>query len=429
MKLQRLRIIGGGLSGLACAVAATQAGLAVDLHEAAPHAGGRCRSYFDRKLGRTIDTGSHLVLAANMALRDYVESIGASDQLITGDAAYPFVDLSDETRWTIRPNRGPVPWWIALPGRRVPGSRVRDYLPLLRLARARSDETVAQRLGGRSDAVYRRLLEPLSTAVLNTEPETASARLLGAVVSETLGRGGRAMAPLFAPNGLSAALVDPALRWLRDRGAALHLADPVQKVESDGTRVTALQFRSGRCPVSPGDGVVLSVPPAEAHRLMPSLIPPLALRPIVNVHYVLPEDMLPDGGSPLLGVVGGAAQWLFCRGDVASVTVSAASDWVDMATPALAGRLWRDVARALGHPEIPLPRWTVVKERRATLAHSPGQELLRPAPKTPLSNLWLSGDWTATGLPCTLEGAVRSGRLAAGLACDAAATGTAARAL
>ena len=118
-----VHIIGAGLAGLAAAVRLTGGPRDVVLHEAARHAGGRCRSYFDPALGITIDNGNHLLLSGNSDARNYLAAIGAEDQL-TGppDADFAFMDLATGERWRLRPNAGAFPWWIFSRNRRVPGT-------------------------------------------------------------------------------------------------------------------------------------------------------------------------------------------------------------------------------------------------------------------------------------------------------------------
>ena len=117
----------------------------------------------------------------------------------------------------------------------------------------------------------------------------------------------------------------------------------------------------------------------------------------------------------MLGVIGGTAEWIFAFPDRISVTVSAADAIVDQDREALAALLWRDVARAYNLADE-LPPWQIVKEKRATFAATPKQNAKRPQTATRWRNLLLAGDWTATGLPATIEGAVRSGQKAAQLA-------------
>ena len=136
---RRIHVVGAGIAGLAAAVELVASGYPVTLYEQAGHAGGRCRSFFDDTLQRSIDNGNHLVLSGNRSLYAFLRQIGASDRLSgPARAAFPFIDLQTGERWTVRPGSGPVPWWIFAPKRRVRGTRVRDYLAGLRFARARN---------------------------------------------------------------------------------------------------------------------------------------------------------------------------------------------------------------------------------------------------------------------------------------------------
>ncbi|MGH6662917.1 MAG: FAD-dependent oxidoreductase, partial [Rhodospirillales bacterium] len=178
----------------------------------------------------------------------------------------------------------------------------------------------------------------------------------------------------------------------------------------EGDRVAALTFDGGDAAIAAGDAVVLAVPPGNAAELVPGLIVPDLSRAIVNGHFRLPAAC---GDFSFLGLVGGVAQWLFVRGDVASVTVSAADTLAEDHAAAIAEQLWGEVRRALALGEAPLPAHRIVKEKRATFAQTPDQVRRRPPTRTPWQNLFLAGDWTATSLPATIEGAIRSGRKAA----------------
>jgi hypothetical protein len=160
------------------------------------------------------------------------------------------------------------------------------------------------------------------------------------------------------------------------------------------------------------DSVVLAVPPWVATELLPGLKVPTKHSAIVNAHYLVAP---PKGLPSILGLIGGTAQWVFAFPDRLSVTVSGADQLVDLDRESLARTLWNDVARAHGLPEE-LPPWQIVKEKRATFAATPEQDALRPDAATEYANLVLAGDWIQTGLPATIEGAIRSGQKAAQLA-------------
>ncbi|MCX7383252.1 MAG: hydroxysqualene dehydroxylase HpnE [Alphaproteobacteria bacterium] len=411
--MSQVHIIGAGLAGLSAAVALAGQGRAVTLYEAGPAAGGRCRSYFDRELGCRIDNGNHLVLSGNRAAMGFLDTIGARHLLGgPGRAILPFLDVTTGERWTVEPDPGPIPWWVFRRNARVPGTKLTEYGQLLRLRAAGAETTVSQSLDPRS-ALYRRLLAPLAIAALNTPPDAALARLLASVVRETLMQGGRASIPLYPRVGLSETFIDPAIAWLTARGATLHTGRRVSALHLVGGGIAGFDTTEGRVTLGAGDAVVLAVPPWVARDLLPWLGTPDSFEAIVNLHYrvdVAPAGEVGEAG--FLGLIGGIAEWIFIKPGIVSITISAANRLVDRGADDLATAIWPEVCAALGL-DGPMPPVRVVKERRATFAATAAQARLRPASRTPIGNLALAGDWTDTGLPATIEGAIRSGRAAA----------------
>jgi squalene-associated FAD-dependent desaturase len=404
-----IHVVGAGLAGLGAATALAEAGLSVEVSEAAAQAGGRCRSYFDPQIGLTIDNGNHLVLSGNPAVQAYLARLGATDRL-TGprETQFPFVDLATGERWTVQPNPGPLPWWIFSRARGVPGATLSDYLGLAGLLRAKPGQRVDEAIACRGP-VWDRLMRPVLLAALNLAPEAGAAELAANVVRETLAKGGAAYAPRIPTPGLAAAFVDPALGFLSEHGAPVRLQRRLIGLETGNSRVIGLRFADGTVTLAPDDQVVLAVPPWTAAELLPDLTVPDAFEGIVNGHFRL----APPAGAPLItGVLNSTVEWIFCFEDHISVTVSGANAIIGEARESLAKRLWAEVAQALALP-TDLPPWQIVKEKRATFVASVAQQARRPGARTPLANLVLAGDWTQTGLPATIEGALRSGATAA----------------
>jgi squalene-associated FAD-dependent desaturase len=407
-----VHVVGAGLAGLAAAVQLQRRGAQVVLHEAAGQAGGRCSSYYDATLGTTIDSGNHVVLSGNAATLNYLRAIGAADELAgPSQPQYPFVDLATRARWTVRMSAGLVPWWIFDPNARVPNTAPGDYLSLVPLLFAKPGRSVAQTMRC-NGPLWDRLLRPLFHAMLNVEPRDASAELTGAMVRETLLAGGLACRPLIARNGLGSAFVDPALRLLQHGGATIKLGSRLREIvfAGNGARVQALNFVDESVVLEANHAVILALPPEVAPGIVPGMRAPTRFAATINVHFAIEP---PFGLPPITALLNSTAAWLLAFDGRLSVTLNDAARLLDTPHEVLASTVWAEVAQAANLPARPLPAWQVVMEKHATFAALPDQETLRPGTRTRWNNLMLAGDWTATGLPATIEGAIRSGQKAA----------------
>ncbi|MBI3446703.1 MAG: FAD-dependent oxidoreductase, partial [Magnetospirillum sp.] len=361
-----LHVVGAGLAWLAAAIAAAKTGTKVVIHEAAGHAGGRCRSFLDERLGRVIDNGSHLVLGANRTALAYARATGGIEAMVAQEPAFPFIDLNTGKRWMVSRQRLPA--------------GLGEILKALGLPWTGRSETVASRLGQTPSFV--RLWLPMCEAIMNTAPSEASARMFAWTMRKALLGGPEALVPWTFPGGLSAALVAPALATLGMFGAETHFRRRLKAVQSG-----ALLFDESTVSLSPEDRVILALPPWVIAQLLPGLAPPMPTRPIVNAHFRCPQAVEFPHGGHFLGLVNAAGHWLFRREDVLSVTVSAADGMVDQENDVIAERLWTEITQALGLPAGPPPPFRIMKEKRATLAHDNRTVASRPGPILPLDGM------------------------------------------
>jgi hydroxysqualene dehydroxylase len=407
-----VHVIGAGLAGLAAAVQLQRRGAQVVLYEAADQAGGRCRSYYDRTLGATVDSGNHVVVSGNHATLNYLRAIGAGDELVgPTQPELNFIDVATRSHWTVRPSPGRLPFWMLDPAARAPHTHVTDYLSLVPLLFAKPGRTLAQTMRC-NGALWDRMLRPLFMVMMNVEPRDGTAALAAAALRETLVTGGDACRPLVARHGLSSAFIDPALRLLQHGGAAIRLGARLDAIEFADGRAAALQIGGERIVVEAGEAAVLAVPPHVAEALVPGLQAPQRFSPMVTAHYLVDP---PAGHPPTAALINGTAHWLVAADGRLSATAYGADRLAGMPRDALAQTLWTDVAQAAGLPAQPLPVWQIGVDPLATFAAVPDEEMRRPAARTRWNNLMLAGDWTATALPATIEGAIRSGQKAADL--------------
>jgi hypothetical protein len=386
------------MAGLAASVAAARACVPVTLFEATGHAGGRCRSFFDAGLGAVIDNGTHLVLNANRHVLDFAQAVGGACAMTRGPALFPFIDLETGRRWTL-----------------TPFSLLRHPLDLARalgLLGGGPDATVAQVMG-RAKA-YHTLWDPLSVATLNTASDQASARQFARMMRVAVTMGLGALKPWTFPRGLSAALVEPAVATLKDAGGIVRYNHRLKAIGP-----AELQFDGHSVPLTADDQVILALPPWATRDFFPAL-PAMKTEAIVNAHFRLDRAAAFDHGLTWMGATSGLSQWISIRGDIVSVTVSAANEAAELPNDQLGRRIWGEIAPLLGAAGAPCPAYRIIRERRATIAHTPAQVALRPQPTQVATQaggvIKLAADWLDNPLPCTIEAAVASGLRAAKIA-------------
>ena len=382
--IKHVHVVGAGLAGLSAAVRLTQAGVAVTLHEATRQAGGRCRSYDDAATGMHIDNGTHLLLSGNHAAIAYLKTIGITPDF--APANFRFVDGKTRESWILRLGDSSLPTWIFDAGSRVPKTSLLDYLKLLPLMIGGSDRPLREVLD-RDSELYRRLLDPLMIAALNIDTPSGSSRLAAKIARETLMRGGQACRPLVFERGLSTAFVKPALTFLGSKGVAIHFEHELEGVSLTDDQVSAIRFRDGEIALCPDDAVVLAVPAYAASNLVPGLEAPDQFRAVVDVHY----DLAPPVGSPFMtGVINSNVEWIFAFKQRISATISHADRLLTLPRQELAETAWQEIAGIL-EMDAPLPKWQLVRERRATFAATPEQNARRPVAKTRWTNMILAG--------------------------------------
>jgi squalene-associated FAD-dependent desaturase len=419
---RRVAVIGAGWAGLAAAVTLVDQRVAVEVFEASRHLGGRARRVPVE--GLELDNGQHILIGAYSETLRLMRVVGV-------DPEHAFLRLPLELRsasgFRLRAANLPPPLHLLVGLLCAKGVGLGDRIATIRLVaahrrrgyRLRRDETVQAWLAGQPAAVRAALWGPLCTAALNTPVVRASAQVFLNVLRDTI-EGDRGASDLLLPRlDLTALFPEPAARHVEARGGAVHLGAAIRRIERapDGFRVDggAEHFTH----------VVVACASQHAGALLAGLtgLGSLASRleridyePIYTCYLQYPETIsLP---FPMVGFQGGHAQWTFDRGALSghrgliTCVLSGAGAHESLAQEELAAALHAELAHAL--PGLPAPRWCrVIAEKRATFSCRVGLD--RPPNATPIPNLLLAGDYTASDYPATLEAAVRSGVTAARL--------------
>jgi squalene-associated FAD-dependent desaturase len=440
MSARHVAVVGGGFAGLAAAVRLASAGVRVTVLERRPFLGGRAYSFADPATGDVIDNGPHALMGAYTEALDFLDEIGCGDRLWIQPRLH--VTMADPELGVAQVAAPAVPGPLQAPaallryGLLSRADRVRLLAGAVRLAArpaALRGETVARALAavGQSAAACERFWHPLAIATLNEAPELAAAAPFAAVLRRAFFAGARAARFALARVPLSELYATAARSAIESAGGAVWTGATVGTLEVSAERADAVVLRDGRR-LEP-DAVVLALPAAALLRVLPPALrgaspfralAQLDTSPIVSVHLWLERGV--GWGSPFLGLLRTRAQWLFDCGAttagghrIASVT-SGARWWNDASDDEIAEAVLGDARAVLPALRgVGCVRTLVVRERHATLSLTPVADALRPTVHTPLPNLFLAGDWVQTGLPATIEGAVQSGRAAAGAAVGA----------
>ena len=422
----RVLVIGGGWAGLAAAVELTRAGQTVLLIEAAPQLGGRARTVDLDGFG-AVDNGQHLLLGANETVLQLLDVLGIAEpevllrmplDLVLREADGPGASLTTSYL--------PAPFHLVAGLLTMTGlslsERFDNLINLKGLLKGPGDKDLSVnawlRVLDMPPRVSELLWKPLCLAILNLPASRASAVLFSTALRETFSSH-RSRADFLVPRvTLGEVFPEPARRFIGANGGEIRLHARVTALVTEQDVCTGVMLGDEHLPAR---RTILAtapwhaVPLLEPHRALAETarnLERLGAEPITTVWLRYPPGTRTE--RPLFGMIGTTAQWVFDRGQccdddgMISAVISGHGPHLELDRDALAALVATELARM--HPDWPEPLgWRVLCEKRATFSAAAGCETLRPDCETPLPGLWLAGDYTRTGLPATLEGAVVSG--------------------
>jgi zeta-carotene desaturase len=433
--LKPVVIVGGGLSGLAAGVGLSSRGIPVVLLEQRYAPGGRAYSFLDKTTGDVIDNGQHLLIAGYHHTLRFLTTIGTLNRVTI--QPIPTLIFHHPTREFCTFSLAPLPQPLQLLSGviRTDLFSLADKLRLLRAGAALrffrdsapgavAGQTIDAWLTalGQTEEAKRSFWVPLATAIMNERINVASALLFVHALRAAFLSGRNDAALVIPRTGLSDLYVNAAREFIERAGGVVRCRADVVETVADGSRVVAVRTKDGNEVACAA--LILAVPSHKARSLLPtdlrasgflSAMEALPASPIVSIHLWFASDFMPQ---EIVGVVGKRVQWIFNRrklslekrdGGHVSTVISAGYDFTELTNDQLAAAACEDLREIYGKGVGEPTHAVVIREKRATFSCTPAAELLRPGPDTPFANLFLSGDWTATGLPATIEGAIISG--------------------
>lgn len=438
---QEVVVLGGGLAGLAAARSLLDLGYRVTLVEKRPFLGGRAYSFHDPQAGGEVDNGQHVFLGCCTYYRDLLKTLGAEDQAFLQKSLRTEVFL-DGRRGVLysTPLLGPLhllPSFIGYPHLGATEKLLAAWCLVrakLTDRRKRSEELDREtfydwlKRHRQSERAIANLWNLIILPALNDDVRHVSADM-GLMVVQVGLLGSASDAALgMARVGLSSLTGEPARRFIESRGGTMRLGKTVRSLTFDNGRVAGANLSDGE--VVTGDLFVSALPYADIARIVPdgdggrpffARIAGLTSSPIIGIHIWYDRPVMEQEFAAFLD---SPVQWVFNRtriqgvdpdgGQYLCISVSGAWDYVDRPKEELRELFTAEMARLFPKAaEARIERSLVVKQPQATFRPLPGASALRPTQVTPIPNLFLAGDFTDTGWPSTMEGAVRSGVLAA----------------
>ena len=429
-------VLGGGLAGIAAGLRLSDAGYRVTLLESRKRLGGRAGSHVDPRSGEMLDNCQHILLKCCTELMGLYERLGVS-QVIDGHDTLHFLDRKGHHD-VMRRNMLPAPMHLSTSMLRFHSLSWKTKWALARatMAMLRHSPDEQRRWEGRtfgewlaahnqSAEAIERFWDPIVTSALNETVRCADA--ISAIQVFRQGflddRNAYCMGVASVPLGR---LYEPAARIIGEAGGEVRFGTSAAKVHFDGRQVSGIETSDGQ--VLTADRYVSALPVENLLRIVPTALQQaderfgrlheLQFNPILGVHLWLEHAAM---DLPHAALLDSPLHWVFNRGIDSNgrqhlhVVISAAHEWMSREPDAILDQVREELAVFLPKMNKGTSTGKVIKERRATFALRPGVEAIRPEAGGATENLLLAGDFCKTGWPATMEGAVRSGNLAAAI--------------
>lgn len=425
---KHIAIIGGGWAGLAAAVALSrQPDIKVSLFESARQLGGRARRVPFNKL--RVDNGQHLLIGAYKETLTLMKSLGVDTdkkflrQPLELHIRNPFKHQTIK----LKAPQLPAPFHLLFAILTSRGLGVIERLRALQFGarlfmygfKFKGDISVAELMQRyqQPDSLVEKFWGPLCIAFMNTPIQQASAHVFLRVLHDSFRNHHQDSDLLYTRDDLGSLLPDPATEYIEKRGNTIKLGQRVTELEVSKDKLYGILVDKQ---MFDADHVIIATSAHACHKLItdhPSLayighqLDQYRYQPICTIYLQYPPEV--TTGHHMLGMLGGHVQWLFDRAlynqpGLMAVVISSEGPHMDLDNEQLIDEVKKEIA--LLYPDWPEAKESmVIREKRATFHCSQNINQIRPENKTPVAGLWLAGDYTNTGYPATLEGAVQSG--------------------
>lgn len=422
--MKQCLIIGGGLAGLTAASILSSKNLSVTVLESSPKFGGRTYSFKDTDTDSVIDNGQHIMMGCYRDTLLFLKLIGAESNFDYQKNL--FLKFIDRNRNQFQLNAAktfyPLNLLIAILNYNVLNFSDKFFfitfllkLPLLSKNSIR-EITVKQWLENENQNpnVIKSFWEILCVGALNTNLEKASALVFYDVIIQIFFKGNFATTIIFPKYGLSESIINPALLFIEKNGGTIVPSESVNEIVVKKQKVVSI--KSDKKIYDNFDYVISAIPLYALDKIVPiknlDIDLELEYSTILNIHIWLNENKLHE---KFYGLLDSPLHWIFVKENHINIVISDADSLVDKSKEEIIKLVIHELVQYTNIKEESILQYKIIKEKRATFVPGVSKIDKRPNSKTSIKNLFLAGDWINTGLPSTIESAVKSGRIAAEL--------------
>jgi hydroxysqualene dehydroxylase len=422
--MARCLVIGGGLAGLSSAVFLSDAGHEVELIEASPKLGGRTYSFFDKKTNTEIDNGQHILMGSYKSTFQMLDLIGSSNiPEYQTKLKIEFIKKGGNKYFLKAPHSFyPVNLLQAL--FTFDALSIREKISSIKLLMSLffkngdklRNKSVSSWLkdNNQSQNTINSLWEMIGVGALNTKLNSASAEIYYSLLSKMFFDGNKSSTIVLPKVPLDKLFIDPTKRFFEIRNINYSLSEKIIAIECKDNKV--INISTDQREITKFDYVVMAIPPYSVNqissnqKILPDEILKMESSPIITIHIWYKGELF---CNKFVGLIDSKIHWVFKNKDHISIVISAASELINFDSEEIIEIVYDELLNYFQNfNKSNISYYKIIKEKRATLKCTSGNEKLRKSIKSDFTNLIFAGDWTNTNLPGTIEGAILSGKCA-----------------
>lgn len=423
--MKKCLVIGGGFAGLSASVHLSNTGYNVELIEASPKLGGRAYSFIDKRTSTLIDNGQHIMMGCYKETLGFLSLIDASNKVEVQKKLFVNFIKPNFEHHHLKASSLPFPFDLQSAILSYSAISIWERLSVLRfflrlpffsqrdLSKMSVDDLLIKE--NQNENVKKAFWEILCVGAMNTNLNIASAKVFIDILKEIFLKGSYGSKIILPKIGLSEMFCEPAEQFIKKKGGRIFLSERVEAIEFEKNR--AIEVRTDQRRITDFDFVVCAIPFYAAQKILPFLnfgdFNP-QYSSILNVHVWLAEAKNENRlGKNFYALIGSKLHWVFSHDSHLTCVMSDADYLMSLSDDEILNMITAELERYMNIKKNDIKDHFIIKEKRATFV--PSNEILnnRPNTETEVKNLFLAGDWVNTGLPSTIESAVKSGRVVA----------------